>query len=45
MGMAHFDSEQAISAGSYYRINERTIFYVKASFDTQNNLRAAASVS
>ncbi|EDS5974314.1 hypothetical protein ZV82_002104, partial [Salmonella enterica subsp. enterica] len=45
MGMANFDSEQAISAGSYYRINERTIVSVKASFDTQNNLGAAAGVS
>lgn len=45
MGMANFDSEQAISAGGYYRVNERTIFSVKASFDTQNNLGAAAGVS
>ncbi|ECI4030220.1 hypothetical protein DO989_16670, partial [Salmonella enterica subsp. enterica] len=45
MGMANFDGEQAISAGSYYRINERTIVSLKASFDTQNNLGAAAGVS
>lgn len=45
MGMANFDSEQAISAGGYYRVNERTIVSVKASFDTQNNLGAAAGVS
>ncbi|APV87152.1 hypothetical protein SEEM1958_003900 [Salmonella enterica subsp. enterica serovar Mbandaka str. ATCC 51958] len=45
MGMANFDSEQAISAGGYYRVNERTIVSVKSSFDTQNNLGAAAGVS
>ncbi|EEE2002170.1 hypothetical protein CI266_002479 [Salmonella enterica subsp. enterica serovar Kotte] len=45
MGMANFDSEQAISAGGYYRVNERTIVSVKASFDTQDNLGAAAGVS
>ncbi|WP_174491881.1 YadA C-terminal domain-containing protein [Escherichia coli] len=45
MGMANFDSEQAISAGGYYRVNERTIVSVKSSFDTQNNLGVAAGLS
>ncbi|EAX2693662.1 hypothetical protein AIR89_21620, partial [Salmonella enterica] len=45
MGMANFDGEQAISAGGYYRISERTTVSLKASFDTQNNLGAAAGVS
>lgn len=45
MGMANFDSEQAISAGGYYRVNERTTVSLKTSFDTQNNLGAAAGIS
>ncbi|ENH8184497.1 YadA-like family protein, partial [Salmonella enterica subsp. enterica] len=45
MGVANFDSEQAISAGGYYRVNERTTVSLKTSFDTQNNLGAAAGVS
>ncbi|EGB0931757.1 hypothetical protein H6Y00_004339, partial [Escherichia coli] len=45
MGLANFDSEQAISAGGYYRVNDRTIVSLKSSFDTQNNLGVAAGVS
>ncbi|EID7217689.1 YadA-like family protein [Escherichia coli] len=45
MGVANFDSEQAISAGGYYRVNKRTIVSVKSSFDTQNNLGVAAGLS
>ncbi|EGZ3995961.1 hypothetical protein AIA08_003777 [Salmonella enterica subsp. enterica serovar Wichita] len=45
MGMSNFDSEQAISAGGYYRVNERTTVSLKTSFDTQNNLGAAAGIS
>ncbi|ECB1328018.1 YadA C-terminal domain-containing protein [Salmonella enterica subsp. enterica] len=45
MGLANFDSEQAISAGGYYRVNERTTVSLKTSFDTQNNLGAAAGIS
>ncbi|EDW4632780.1 hypothetical protein ZY24_004186 [Salmonella enterica subsp. enterica] len=45
MGVANFDGEQAISAGGYYRVNERTTVSLKTSFDTQNNLGAAAGIS
>ncbi|EBZ5775254.1 hypothetical protein EC412_23940, partial [Salmonella enterica subsp. enterica serovar Redlands] len=45
MGMASFDSEQAISAGGYYRINERTTVSLKTSLDTQNKLGTAAGIS
>ncbi|EFH3744926.1 YadA-like family protein [Escherichia coli] len=45
MGMANYDSEQAISAGGYYRINDMTTVSLKASYDTKNNIGAATGVS
>ncbi|EJX0634343.1 YadA C-terminal domain-containing protein, partial [Salmonella enterica] len=45
MGMANFDNEQAISAGGYYNLNNRTTVSLKTSLDTQNNLGIAAGLS
>ncbi|EAS1760857.1 hypothetical protein OY11_23955, partial [Salmonella enterica] len=45
MGVATFDNEQAISAGGYYKLNNRTTVSLKSSFDTQNNLGAAIGLS
>lgn len=45
MGVANFDSEQAISAGSYYNVNKRTTVSLKVSYDTQSNLGTAAGIA
>ncbi|ECE6155064.1 hypothetical protein DPK65_23345, partial [Salmonella enterica subsp. enterica] len=45
MGIAHFDGEQAISAGGYYNLNNRAVVSLKTSLDTQNNLGIAAGLS
>ncbi|ECF1702311.1 hypothetical protein E1B77_15400 [Salmonella enterica subsp. enterica] len=45
MGMANFDSEQALSAGGYYRINPHVVISLKTSYDTQHNTGVATGMS
>ncbi|EAZ9289255.1 hypothetical protein CBJ95_03155 [Salmonella enterica] len=45
MGVANFDSEQAMSAGGYYKVSPHVVVSLKTSYDTQHNTGVATGVS
>ncbi|WP_170974408.1 YadA-like family protein [Citrobacter sp. wls619] len=45
MGVANFDSEQAMSAGGYYKVSPHVVVSLKTSYDTQHNTGIATGMS